>query len=50
MTASEIQLVSESIAFHPPVIIFTLCIFMYIRGKILEKSLPAKAFSKKYLK
>ena len=45
MTASEIQLVSESIAFHPPVIIITLSIFMYIRGKIIEKKAPLKVLS-----
>ncbi len=45
MTASEIQMVSESIALHPPVVIFTLCIFMYIRGKMLEKKSPRRVLS-----
>ena len=42
MSASEIQLVSESIAFHPPIVIFTLCIFMYIRGRMLAKDAGQK--------
>ncbi len=39
MTSIEIQTVSEMIAFHPPIIIGTLCIFMYIRGRILHSKL-----------
>ncbi len=42
MSASEIQLVSETIALHPPVIVLTLCIFMYIRGRVLEEKSPQK--------
>ena len=37
MSASEIQIVSETIAFHPPIVILTLCIFMYIRGRMLSE-------------
>ncbi len=38
MTADEIQTVSKLISAHPPIIIGTLCIFMYIRGKILDNN------------
>ncbi len=36
MTSEEIQNVSNLISLHPPIIIGTLCIFMYIRGRFLE--------------
>ncbi len=36
MTSEEILTVSNVISAHPPVIIIALCIFMYIRGKLLE--------------
>ncbi len=36
MTSEEILTVSKLISAHPPVIIGTLCVFMYIRGRILE--------------
>ncbi|AAQ00211.1 MULTISPECIES: hypothetical protein [Prochlorococcus] len=36
MTSEEIQAVSNMISLHPPIIIGTLCIFMYIRGKFIE--------------
>ncbi|KGG15494.1 hypothetical protein EV06_1367 [Prochlorococcus sp. MIT 0602] len=37
MTAEEIQTVGNLLSSHPPIVIATLCIFMYIRGKALEK-------------
>ena len=37
MTSTEIQQVSELIAFHPPVAIGSLCIFMYIRSRFLQR-------------
>ena len=37
MTSTEIQTVSELIAFHPPVTIVCLCIFMSIRNSFLQK-------------
>ena len=37
MTSTEIQTVSELIAFHPPVTIGCLCIFMYIRSSFLQQ-------------
>jgi len=36
MTSEEIFIVSKLISAHPPVIIVTLCFFMYIRGRLLE--------------
>ena len=36
------QIVSQSLAAHPPVVIGALCVFMYIRGKFLEKQIPEK--------
>jgi len=35
MTSEEILTVSNLISAHPPVIIGTLCVFMYIRGRFL---------------
>ena len=36
MTSTEIQQVSELIAFHPPIAIGCVCIFMYIRSRFLQ--------------
>ena len=36
MTSTEIQQVSELIAFHPPIAIGCICIFMYIRSRLLQ--------------
>ncbi|ABX09102.1 Hypothetical protein P9211_11711 [Prochlorococcus marinus str. MIT 9211] len=38
MTAEQIQFVSESISAHPPIVIGTLCIFMYIRGRFIHNN------------
>ncbi len=45
MTSDEIQAVSNMISYHPPIMIGTLCIFMYIRGKILENSKKASTIN-----
>ncbi len=37
MNSDEIQAVSELIAFHPPIVIGALCLFMYVRGRILYR-------------
>ena len=45
MSSEEIQAVSKLISYHPPVIIGTLCVFMYIRGKFIEKSKQSNQLS-----
>ena len=42
MSGEELQLIGRSLALHPPVMIITLCLFMYIRGKALSGSNPTK--------
>ncbi len=44
MTSEEIFLVSNLISSHPPIIIGTLCVFMYIRGRVLENNRSATEF------
>ncbi len=43
MSAEEIQTVSAYIGYHPPVVITTLCIFMYIRARFLEKKATSRS-------
>ena len=38
MSSEEIALIGNSLGAHPPIIIGTLCVFMYIRGKFIEKN------------
>ena len=40
MSAAEIHLIGNSLALHPPVMIATICLFMYIRGKAIASSNP----------
>ena len=42
MPVEEIQLIGRSLALHPPVMIITLGLFMYIRGKAIASSNPTK--------
>ena len=42
MSAAEIHLIGNSLALHPPVMIATICLFMYIRGKAISSSNPTK--------
>ena len=42
MSGEELQLIGRSLALHPPVMIITLCLFMYIRGKAIASSKPTK--------
>ena len=42
MSAEEMDLVAKSLALHPPIMVATLCLFMYIRGKALSGSSPTK--------
>ena len=42
MSAEEMTLVAKSLALHPPIMIVTLCLFMYIRGKAIASSNPTK--------
>ncbi len=43
MSAEQIQYVSALISAHPPIIIGTLCIFMYIRGRILHNEVKSSS-------
>ncbi len=47
MTSTEIQQVSELIAFHPPIAIVCACIFMYIRSRFLQCQPQEVALAKK---
>tara|TARA_B100001250_G_scaffold382139_1_gene375038 strand:- start:362 stop:514 length:153 start_codon:yes stop_codon:yes gene_type:complete len=47
MTSTEIQQVSELIAFHPPIAIGCICIFMYIRSRFLETKSQEVILAKK---
>ncbi len=40
MSGEELQLIGRSLALHPPVMIITACLFMYIRGKAIASSNP----------
>tara|TARA_Y100001968_G_scaffold296112_1_gene304078 strand:+ start:1131 stop:1292 length:162 start_codon:yes stop_codon:yes gene_type:complete len=42
MSGEELQLIGKSLALHPPVMIITLGLFMYIRGKAISGSNPTK--------
>ncbi len=42
MSAVELELIGKSLALHPPVMIITIGIFMYIRGKAIANSNPTK--------
>tara|TARA_Y100001968_G_scaffold274876_1_gene268327 strand:- start:148 stop:309 length:162 start_codon:yes stop_codon:yes gene_type:complete len=42
MSGEELQLIGRSLALHPPVMIITLGLFMYIRGKAIASSKPTK--------
>ena len=42
MSGEELQLIGRSLALHPPVMIITLGLFMYIRGKAIASSNPTK--------
>ena len=42
MSGEELQLIGKSLSLHPPVMIITLCLFMYIRGKAIASSTPTK--------
>ena len=42
MSGEELQLIGRSLALHPPVMIITLGLFMYIRGKSIASSNPTK--------
>ena len=35
MSSEEIQLIGNYLGAHPPVVIGTLCLFMYVRRKFL---------------
>ena len=37
MSGEELQLIGRSLALHPPVMIITLALFMYIRGKAIAQ-------------
>ena len=49
MTSTEIQQVSELIAFHPPIAIGCVCIFMYIRSRFLQSKSQEVALAKRSL-
>ena len=42
MPVEELQIIGRSLALHPPVMIITLGLFMYIRGKAIASSNPTK--------
>tara|TARA_Y100001968_G_C19059652_1_gene573153 strand:- start:451 stop:612 length:162 start_codon:yes stop_codon:yes gene_type:complete len=42
MSAEELDLIGKSLALHPPVMIITIGLFMYIRGKAIASSKPTK--------
>jgi len=42
MSGEELELIGRSLALHPPVMIITLGLFMYIRGKAIASSNPTK--------
>ena len=42
MSSEEIGLIAKSLALHPPIMIVTICLFMYIRGKAISSSNPTK--------
>ncbi len=42
MPAADIHLLGNSLALHPPVMIATICLFMYIRSKAIASSNPTE--------
>ena len=42
MSAEELSMIGNSLALHPPVMIITIALFMYIRGKAIASSNPTK--------
>ncbi len=42
MSGSELELIAKSLALHPPVMIITIGLFMYIRSKAIASSSPTK--------